>query len=279
MRAKLEHIKTQKDNNSILCYEVVVPSFEFYWHFHPEYELTYIIKGKGRRMVGDSIENFAEGDLILLGPDTPHTWVSDKLKRGTCRAMVIQFSESFMEPFLAIPEIKKIKTLLSYAKLGIHFIAGKKHNIEDAINQIYAARGVLLLTSFFNFLNTLSGLQSKILASSNYQKVKDKQNERRINKVLHYIQHNFKERLSLHTAAGLIHLSESAFCKYFKRSLGKTFSDYVNEIRIAHACSLLIETDRPISTIAYECGFENVAYFNRIFLKKKNVQPGRYRKV
>ena len=164
------------------------------------------------------------------------------------------------------------------ASNAIRFIKTKQLNFAEEVNQIYTANGVLSITAFINFLHLLSSQQSKTLASGNYKKVKG-QNEGRINKVLHYIQSHFKEQVNLQTASGLIHLSQSAFCKYFKRSIGKTFSDYVNEIRIAHACTLLIETDKTISTIANECGFENLAYFNRIFLKKKMMQPGRYRSM
>ena len=279
MRAKFETIKKQKEDGSILCYEVVVPSFEFYWHYHPEFELTYILKGKGRRMVGDSIENFAEGDLVLLGPSLPHTWVSDKLKKENCRAIVIQFSAGFIEPFLSLPEMKAIKKLLEKASNGIRFIKSNHLSYSEAVNKIYSENGVLLITSFLNFLEVLANQQMKTLASANFKKLKSQQQEGRINKVLHYIQNYFKEQVNLQTASGLLHLSQSAFCKFFKRSVGKTFSDYVNEIRIAHACTLLIETDKSISTVANECGFENLAYFNRIFLKKKKMQPGKFRKL
>ena len=279
MRAKFETIKKQKEDGSILCYEVVVPSFEFYWHYHPEFELTYILKGKGRRMVGDSIENFAEGDLVLLGPSLPHTWVSDKLKKENCRAIVIQFSAGFTEPFLSLPEMKAIKKLLDKASNGIRFIKSNRLSYSEAVNKIYSENGVLLITSFLNFLEVLANQQMKTLASANFQKLNGLLHEGRINKVFHYIQNHFKGEVDLQTASELIHLSQSAFCKFFKRSVGKTFSDYVNEIRIAHACNLLIETDKSISTVANECGFDNLAYFNRIFLKKKKLQPGRYRKM
>ncbi len=279
MRAKLEHIEKTKEENSIVCYKVVVPSFELYWHYHPEFELTYILKGKGRRMVGDSIENFTEGDLILLGPSLPHTWVSDKLKRENCKAIVAQFSADFIEPFLALPEMNSIRNLLDKASNGVRFIKNKQLNFSDMITQISTANGVSLVTTFLNLLETLGNQKMKTLASVNFKKIKGNQNEGRINKILLYIQNNFMGQVNLQTAASLIHLSQSAFCKFFKRNVGKTFSNYVNEIRIAHACTLLIETDKSISNVANACGFENLAYFNRIFLKKKKVQPVKYRKM
>ncbi len=279
MRAKLEHIEKTKEEKSILCYEVIVPSFEFFWHHHPLYELTYIVKGKGRRMVGDCIENFTEGDLVLLGPSLPHTWVSDNLKRENCKAIVIQFPADFIEPFLALPEMKAIKNLLDKASRGIRIIKSKRFTFTEAIHQIHSASGISLITSFLNFLDALAGQQTKILASLNHQKIKGRQNEGRINKVLHYIQNHFEGQVNLQTASRLTHLSQSAFCKFFKRNVGKTFSDYVNEIRISHACSMLIETDKSVGNVANESGFENLAYFNRIFLKKKKVQPLKYRNM
>lgn len=108
--------------------------------------------------------------------------------------------------------------------------------------------------------------------------MKGTENQQRINTIFQYVQQEFNETISLKKAASLIHLSESAFCKFFKRTSGKTFSDYTNEIRIAHACQLLIETDHPVSEVAFSSGFDSITYFNRVFLKKKGVRPMHYRR-
>lgn len=112
MRAKLELLSQKSNNRSFLCYEVKLPSFDFFWHYHPEYELTYIVKGSGKRLVGDSFENFHEGDLVLLGPSLPHTWFTEKKSKQNYKALVIQFSLNFMEPLLQYSEMADIKKLL-----------------------------------------------------------------------------------------------------------------------------------------------------------------------
>ena len=279
MRAKLEGIQNKNQDSSIVCYEVAVPSFDFFWHYHPEFELTYILKGKGKRMVGDSIENFIEGDLVLLGPSLPHTWVSNNNETESCKAIVIQFSTFFIEPFLALPEMKAVKNVLDKSIFGVHFNVNKQRKLIEMVSHLHQLKGVSLITSFFNLLEILARLKLKTLASISYKKLNGKEHEVRINKILLYIQNNFKKSVNLQTASSLVYLSQSAFCKFFKRSVGKTFSDYVNEIRVAHACSLLIDTDKSISSIAAISGFDSLAYFNRVFIKKKNKQPSVYRKL
>lgn len=279
MRAKLENIKKQGDNSSVSCYKVVVPSFDFHWHYHPEFELTYIIKGSGKRIVGDSIENFNEGDLVLLGPNLPHSWVSAKPKQGKCEAIVIQFSTLFIAPFMALPEMKRANELLNKADHGIHFLKDKNMDFKSYVETIHSSNDLSRLTGIINFLDYLTEHKMKILGSRKFAQARSAESEKRINKVLKYIQNNFTSQLNLKHAANTVHLSESAFCKYFKRTMGKTFSDYANEIRIAHACTMLIETDKQINTIAVESGFENLAYFNRVFLRKKKKQPKNFRRM
>ena len=109
MRARLEKLAKHEGLKSFLCYEVNLPYFEFFWHFHPEFDLTYIVNGRGKRLVGDSIEYFKEGDLVLLGPSLPHVWLTDKNKKQKCRAIVIQFSQAFVTPFLELAEFVPLK--------------------------------------------------------------------------------------------------------------------------------------------------------------------------
>ncbi|MBS1578383.1 MAG: AraC family transcriptional regulator [Bacteroidetes bacterium] len=279
MRAQLEKLSSRKENQSFSCYEVKEPSFDFFWHYHPEYELTYIVKGKGKRLVGNIYEPFSAGDFVLLGPDIPHTWISDKIKNQNCRAIVIQFSTKFVESILQFDELKALKKILQKAEKGFQFMPTKKNNylllIQEMITKDYAEKFLL----FIQLLLHLSTSKGKTLLTTSVKPLKGSINQHRINKVFQYVQNDYKKNISLKKAAALIHLSKSAFCKYFKRASGKTFSDYVNEIRIAYACQLLIETDYPISQIAFDSGFESLNYFNRVFLKKKKIIPSEFRKL
>jgi AraC-like DNA-binding protein len=278
MRASFEDIRSKKGADSYLAYQYGVSHFPFQWHYHPEYELTLIINGSGGRMVGDSHETFEAGDLVLIGPELPHTWVSDKKPGETASAVVIQFSEEFISSFCQHTECEKIHKLLSRSTLGLHFPIRISGSLWNDIIHLSKAKGVDRITGLLQVLNQLSAKRSRILASSFFQPAKSRMAESRINKVCGYIQRHSSEDISLLKVASLVNLSESAFCKFFKRTTGKTYSDYLGEIRIGHACHLLTESDDTISVIAYRSGFESLTYFNRVFLRKKGLRPGEYRK-
>jgi len=278
MKALYVDISNKKGSASFVAYDLNVPRFDFNWHYHPEYELTLITKGKGKRLVGDSHENFEAGDLVLIGPELPHTWISDNKTKGKAAAVVIQFSEKFIEGFLQLAECAGINKLLAQARLGVHFKKRKFEEAVEMVKQLTAKKGVAKITGLLNILNDLTQIRYEQLVSPFFLRLKGKPNEKRINTVCQFIQKHADEKISISKAASLIHLSDSAFCKFFKRATGKTFSDYVNAIRIGNACHLLTETDKTIAEIAFASGFESLTYFNRIFLKKKRVRPGEFRK-
>lgn len=279
MRAQFEDIPARKGNHSFVAYEYHVEAFPFQWHYHPEYELTYILSGSGKRMVGDSYAPFSPGDLVLIGPGLPHTWVTDTADKQGSSAVVIQFSEAFIEPFLAYAESAGIRRLLSQSRQAIHFPSGRNGSITNMIRELPAQKGMERITGLLRILNALSGKTAARLASSFFEPSTGRDSESRINRVCQYIQRHSAEDLRQPKIAGLIHLSESAFCKFFKRTTGKTYSDYLNEVRIGHSCHLLMETDKPIREIAYRSGFESLSYFNRVFLRKKGLRPGEFRKM
>jgi YesN/AraC family two-component response regulator len=171
-----------------------------------------------------------------------------------------------------------VDELLNKSQSGIRFLKYQPLVIEKRMLQIIEETGIKRVTGLLELLSDLANKKYRILASHKFKIVKSDNTESRLNKVLVYMQKNYRNSITLQEASKLIHLSNTAFCKFFKRSIGKTFSDYLNDLRILHACNLLIETDKPISQIAAESGFENQAYFNRVFLKKKKLQPATFRK-
>lgn len=277
MRPKLEKITEKKGRHAFLAFELKLPRFDFFWHYHPEYELTLIAEGRGRRLVGDSHESFEEGDLVLLGPDLPHTWVSDDSQQESMTAVVVQFSAHFMARFTELEELSTINKLLAQARQGIAFSGEKSALIAEHLKQLPQKTGVDKIIGLLHILGALAQMNHTALASPFYQPMKGNENESRINKVCQYVQKHATEKLTIHKAASLIHLSPGAFCKFFKRISGKTFSDYVNDIRIAHVCNQLRTTDKLVAEIAYDNGFESLTYFNRVFLKKTGLQPRQYR--
>ena len=175
-------------------------------------------------------------------------------------------------------EFHCLKGLLEQAKRGLYFPGQATTNLGEQVKALAGKEGIEKITGLLSILDTLSGQKAQLLASPYFQPVRGEENEHRINKVCRYVQKHSTGKISLPEAARLIHLSESAFCKFFKRATGKTFSDYVNDIRIGHACHLLTESDQPIGAIAHDAGFETLTYFNRIFLKKKGLRPTEFRR-
>ncbi|MBK9730835.1 MAG: AraC family transcriptional regulator [Chitinophagaceae bacterium] len=278
MKATFEDIKVKKGMHSFLAFRFTAPGFPFKWHYHPEYELTLIESGCGKRLVGDSLKNFESGDLVLLGPELPHTWESVPAnQKKKCTATVIQFSDEFMKPFIELSEFKDVKKLLTDCRRGLYFKTGATEAMME-VKTLAEETGPQRVIRLLHLLSMLSGLRSQPLTSSYFHPVKGVENENRINQVCGYVLRNFSKDISVNDAAKQIHLSSSAFCKFFKRTTGKTFSDYVNEIRISQACTLLTETDRTIADIAWASGFESITYFNRVFKRKKVLTPVLFRK-
>lgn len=275
MKAQFEDIASKKGAESFLTYAFEVPYFEFKWHYHPEYELTLITRGDGKRLVGDSYESYTSGDLVLLGSELPHTWTSDPIKNKKVSAVVVQFPHDFIKRFAGLEEFKSIEALLAAAGRGLFFPDCASLRAELEI--LPARQGIEKITALINILQRLTSHKHHKLSSEYFQAVKGEETESRVNKVCQYIQKHSDEPLSLDQAAALIHLSRSAFSKFFKRATGKTFSDYVNDIRIGKACRLLTETDKAINEISYATGFDSLTYFNRVFLKKKGVTPRQFR--
>ena len=277
MRAELEKIVPGEGKPILVAYRMNLPYLEFYWHHHPEYELTYKINVSGKRIVGDSSEQFKPGDLVLIGPDLPHTWVTDKKikSKQPCEFVVIQFSGFLFNSLSGLNDFENIKRLLQNCKHGLSF--KNSEPFKEAILALPAKNGVEKITDFLLLLGQLARQKGRRLASAEYDITQAKNQEHRINKVCIYVEQNFSKPISINEAATIINISPSAFCKFFKRATGKTFSDYLNDIRIGYACYQLIETDKQISTIARSAGFESITYFNRVFIRKKNTTPREFR--
>lgn len=276
MKAQLEDIPSKQGGASFYQTKISVPAFEFKWHYHPEFELTYILKGNGYRVVGNAHEHFSEGDLVLLGSNLPHTWCGRLDDGAPSEALVIQFSKEFIEPFLKLNESQSIQKLLDLSQRGLCF--DNCQLIVNQINNLSNTSGIDSILSLISILNQLSKGLSRPLTTENYHGIITKQFESRVNKVCTHLQQHFHEAITLKQVADLVFMSESNFCKFFKKATGTTFSDYVNNLRINEACHLLLYSDDTICHIANACGFTSLSYFNRVFLKKKKHTPSEFRK-
>jgi AraC-like DNA-binding protein len=275
MKAAYENVDSLKGNLAFVAYSFSVPFFEFKWHYHPEFELTLITGGSGKRLIGDSHETFTSGDLVLIGPDLPHTWASEP--GGNASAVVIQFSHEFTSRFTEYGECASIDRLLTSSSCGLFFDAETSGLLAKAIRKLPARKGVSRIAALLKILEQLSTTDSKPLSSGFQAKARNAENENRINKIIRYLHAHASEPVTLEKASQMVHLSKSAFCKFFRRMMHTSYSDYLNDIRIGKACRLLLETDQTVRAIAQDSGFESLTYFNRIFLKKKGVTPTVFR--
>lgn len=277
MKSVLEDIKSHRGTSSFYAYKIEVPFFEFKMHHHPEYELTYIVKGSGYRWLGANYETYKAGDFVLLSSNIPHTWMSNPNQNESVEAIVIQFSQEFITPFLQFKESNAIATLLSLASKGLQL--SPDASTTTALLELLSREGLSRILTFISLLEQIAQLPYRTIVSQKKPLVLSKVKETRLNKACTYIHQNFEKKITLSDLASMLFLSESNFCKFFKKATGNTFTEYVNEIRINEACRLLLQTDKTINEIVFLCGFENVSYFNRIFKVKNNGSPSQFRKL
>ena len=252
--------------------------FDYPVHHHSDFELNLVIGSYGERIVGDSVENISELDLVMTGPNVPHAWFgADDEKR---HVVTIQFSEKFIDSTLLEKRLfKNIKELLYESRRGIVFTRETQEKMKEKILILTKLQGFQTVLAFFSILHELSVSDHRILTSNKFdsQDIVRTSKSRRIAKVCEYIEANYQKQIKLHDVATLVNMSESAFSHFFKKRTRCTYTDYLINMRIAKSCQLLSETTQTVAEICYLCGFENMSNFMRIFKKKKNVSPAKYR--
>lgn len=241
------------------------PTLKEAWHFHPELEICLTLKSDGKRFVGNNISDYQQGDLVMFGENLPHGFITEKKSFQ----YVIQMQESFLgDSFLDKPETKIIKELFHRSKRGIQFTDTTQKIAKTKIQQIIRQEGFQKILSLLDLLQLLAESKDyEYITRESFQSDTKLVELERIQIVYDYILQNYQEGITLEKAAQLISMTKSSFCKFIKKHTKKTFSKIVNEIRIAHACDLIIQTDKNISNIAFESGFNDISYFSRTFKK------------
>lgn len=254
------------------------------WHYHPEYELVLVLKSSGRRMVGDHIGYFKEGDLVFMGSMLPHVWVNDPIYLNgkaahLADAVVIHFKEDFLgKHFFDIPEMETMKRLLELSKRGMAITGKTREKMNLIMKRMMPMNGIQRLASLMSIFDILSSASEyELLASPDFANNPDKKESNRLGEVMEYIMRNFDEDISLPKAASMANMGLTTFCNFFKENYRVTFVEYLNLIRVGHACKLLSLNDQTIAEIAYSCGFSTLANFNRQFKKYKGMTPSDYR--
>jgi len=258
------------------------PHFLKVWHYHPELELVSILKSTGTSFIGDTIERFEAGDVILIGKELPHMWLNDEsyfnpISKKIAEAIAVHFKKDFLgDTFLMAPENKGIQELLKKAGRGLKFKNIEK-NIIDDINSLLDLKPFKRMIRFIEILNSLANHKDiKILSSLGFLDNLYKTDNNRLNKIYEFVYNNFKENINSKDVAEFIGMNASAFSRYFKNIHRKTFTTYLNEIRVGYACKLLLENEVNITSIGYESGFNNLSNFNRQFKAITKLSPSKY---
>jgi len=259
------------------------PHFTFPWHHHCEYEIVYVLKSFGTRYVGDSIENFKEGDLVLLGSNLPHYWKSapvfhENNSKRKVNAVVVQFAaDIFGTSQLQLPEFAAIKHLLSTAGQGIKFSNYNSASIQRKVLKMLRFTGFERYLGLLDILYEMTKHENpELLASVHFERESKGYDDNRINKILTYINYNYTQKINISDLADLSGMNTSAICRYFKLKTGKTIVQHINELRIGFACKLMTEKQLPIAQISNECGFNNISNFNRTFKQHTAKTPTAY---
>lgn len=271
---------SDKQTEAVRYFEHGYPHWRVRWHYHDEYELHLIVATSGKVFIGDYVGSFQPGCLILTGPRVPHNWVSN-VPEDSCnelRGRVIHFDHDTITNAAALlPELRMLLPLLERAKHGIEFL----HHAaiaEKYMLSIKESDGAARLGYFCELLDILArSPNQQLLSDSQIDLPANGDVQKKIDRVVNYVMEHYHETISLAQVAAIIGVSESHFSRFFRKATGNCFNELVNRIRVAKACDLLSRTDRAITLICYEVGFNNVANFNRRFVRHKQMTPSQYR--
>lgn len=252
------------------------------WHFHDELEITFVIRSEGTKFIGDHISEFKPGEIILLGSRLPHYWRNhnsyyQNTAENGAEAIIIRFNQDYAgSEFLGIPPMKPVFDLLNNAKRGI-YIGGQQEELQQKLIRFLTleeGQKTIALTDIL--LSIATNTPYDYLCSIGYAHQYKSNDIEKIDTVYNYVLNNFKSDLSLKDIAQKCNMNTAAFCRYFKKKTGKTFKDFMNEIRLGNAAKLLLKGDLTIAEVAFESGFNNPSYFNRLFKRMKGTTPKAY---
>jgi AraC-like DNA-binding protein len=277
MKAYLERVSSSPF--SFVAFERHELEFGFHWHYHPEFELTLIINGSGQRLVGDGVADYYPGDLVLLGPNLSHSW--RPLPAATSghkpqKAIVVQFSQAFLgEEFFELEEMRVVAQLLQRSSRGLafgHTQSGRRvaRYLSALPSQTPARRLTTLLAALVELADECDAQVLSTVESQPCCRVAD---QRKIDEICHYLKENFAEEIKFAELSRLFRMDQAVLCRFFKRSTGRTMTEYINELRVSAAAQLLIHTDESVLDIGFRVGFGNYSNFNRQFKRVKGFGP------
>ncbi len=257
--------------------------FTYPIHRHKEYELNFVENGEGvKRIVGDSIETISNFDLCLIGCENlEHAWEQGECKSTSIREITIQFtSDIFADSLLMRNQFDSIRKMLEKAKRGISFPLTAIMRVYSRLDSLSSKEGFDQFMTIMYILNELSACEGiQTLSNTTFAKVEQSADSRRVAKIDAYISTHYRDQIRLNSLADLVGMTPPAFSRFFKLRTGSNLSDYVTDIRLGVASRLLVDSTMSISEICFECGFNNLSNFNRIFKKRKSITPKEFREI
>ena len=256
------------------------------WHYHQEYELSFITEGSGRRIVGDSVEEFHPGDLIFIGPRIPHVWFSENpsLKQHsgrTLESVYLLFNQDILPgEITTLPEFIHVNRAMQLSERGIRITDDTLNQVSRIMLQLPYLSGLKRLMLFYEIMDIIGRSKSfQFLASKSYVKSKFEASNNRVKGIHEFLMLNYREEINLEEIAGIVHMAPASACRFFKSATGLTIFEYLNKIKIDYACKLLLNTDMNVVDISYDCGFNNLSHFNKQFRKFLWKTPTLFRKL
>jgi len=266
---------------SIMVDHDAMPHFYDTYHTHEEMQIMLVVEGYGSAYIGDKILQFQTGDIYLLGQNLPHVF-KDKLSKtdSGIESISIFFLQDFMGAgFLSLPESRLLEALIEESKRGIQLQGELKDRITDRIWKVYKSVGLNRLLLLVDLLEQIAQSEElSFISSPGYHKPKRSVDGQKINDVFDFMLANSSREIKLKEISEIAHMSSTAFCRYFKHHTRKTYSRFLNEIRVGQACKMLVDDKSSINHICYESGFNNISNFNRQFKKITGFTPSRYQK-
>ena len=274
-----------KEEQSFFIKKIDQQHFSSPFHFHEWCEMNYVVESFGKRIVGDNISNFSSGDLVLMNSNLPHIWYNDpryfkETDLASAKAIVTYFNPYFVRSITnETQDRSKINDLLEKAKRGIRFYGRTHEIVTNKLHELVHKKGLEMVIGFLDIIQVfLSSSEYECLASIGYQHTFNEKDTERMNNVYQYLIKNFTDPISLTEIASVANLTPPAFCNFFKKRTQKSFSEFLNELRVGHACKLLHNLELSVADVCFQSGYQNMTNFNKFFKKITRKTPTEYRK-
>jgi AraC-like DNA-binding protein len=254
------------------------------WHYHNNFEISFITEGSGKRIVADSIEEFQPGDLVFIGRNLPHVWITDRTSinpsNRTLEMVFLQFSPDVLTPqHLSLPEFKNINRALNLSERGIQIIDSTLNEVSEIMLQLPYMKSFERMLNFYRMMDIIGKSETNIqLASREYINGRFTTANKRIAAIHEYLMKNYKEEINLKELADLVNLAEGSLCRFFRMHMEMTVFEYINKLKIEFACKLLMDNDLSVMEVCFDSGFNNLSHFNKQFKKFNKLPPLEYRK-